>query len=41
MSRDLAADYKTNAINKALAEMYCSGSKYRDRNKLLKEKSNS
>ena len=39
VAKTLTADYKRNAINKALTEMYCSGDKYIIKNKELKEKS--
>ena len=39
VAKSLSGDYKRNAINKALVEMYCSGDKYPNKNKALKEKS--
>ena len=39
MAKEMTEDYKKNAINKALVEMYCSGEKYRNKNRELKERS--
>ena len=39
MAKEMTEDYKRNAINKALVEMYCSGEKYRNKNRELKERS--
>ena len=39
VTKDAADDYKRNAVNNALVEMFCSGEKYRSKNKHLIEKS--
>ena len=39
ISRELSEDYKRQAVDKAIVEMFCSGGKYRDKNRSLVEKS--
>ena len=39
LAEDMAEDYKREAVNSAMIEMYCSDDKYRTKNKQLIEKS--
>ena len=39
MTKEMAEDYKKNAINSAFVEMYCSEDKYISKNKELIERS--